>query len=185
MDVIVSRDEWYQADPQGARLDNFLAARSLARVPFYGGFKVFRIDREPSLHVEGFRHSWPFVDVFLYDHCTRRIKEDWKHGILVQGKPPWFAKEGYQTQWFYEYADVFPATMLKFGSIIARVPRNAWSVLCRDYGSQCLNECVAPRWNHKQECYTNYCQKPVQIETVVDLYEGYRWCPEFYWQTIQ
>lgn len=155
----------------------------MMRVPFYGGFRVSRVDRPQTLHIEGYRHSWPVLNVYLFDKCMRRDREDWSLGIVVQGKPEWCASTDYQTQWFYDYTDVFPANIVRCGDSVARVPRNAVGVLQQDYGEECLDVALPSRWSHRNECYTNYEQNAVPLELVYSLYAMYGWKPLNWWQS--
>lgn len=151
----------------------------MMRVPFYGGFRVSRVDREQTLHIEGYRHSWPVLNVYLFDKCMQRQREDWTLGIVVQGKPQWCAQPDYQTQWFYEYADVFPARIGQCGDSFARIPRRDEKLLRQDYGEECLDVALPSQWSHRNECYTNYDQNYVPFGLVESLYEIYGW--SLYW----
>ena len=145
-------------------------------VPFYGGYKIFFAKYDKKLNIEGYRHSWPFIDLFLYRSMTSRYMDSRTPGIIVQGRPPWSSKNLKQ-QWWYPKSIIFPLQSTKFLSQTVYVPNNVDAVLDRDYGEDHLTVGVPPSWDHQRDCYTDHPKDKVDINKIKELYQknGWQW----------
>lgn len=127
--MLASRDALYACDPHLTAFCSYLAYDGCAAIPFYGGLRVFRTSDPPVVGDEGYTHAWPVVDVYFYQHQTRRVGTDHTDGVIVQTRPVWQSTLAAPTptQVWIRADRIEPCTAVPFVSEVGmvRIPRDA------------------------------------------------------------
>lgn len=140
---------------------------------FYGGYKIYWLKNPMTLNIEGFPHSWPFVDIFLFKNITKRFHEKRTPGILITGGVPWIRNISHLD--FLSNKKVFPLSEISFEGISISAPNNPEAVVECLYGSSGLTHGVASHWNHRLEADTGYDQRPVLVSELKRFFEERAW----------
>lgn len=164
-------------------LTHVLEEHRVGICPFYGGLKFYYTDTPLTHHVEGYLHSWPFIDLFVYTEINATIclkNPDGQEisftrkGIVIQGLQP-FSTSG-NPQEYYDREDIFPLQKIRFEKTHVWVPIGWKKLLGKIYSKgDPFIQVVAPKWNHKNEQLTGYPQDPVDITVVEELYRKEGW----------
>jgi len=173
LDILADGDKLNQDD----NIDLFrrmLSKHQISIVPFYGGYKIFLDTNVKKLNIEGYKHSWPFIDLFLYKSVTSRYFDSRIPGILVQGQPPWSTKNCKQ-QWWYKKEFIFPLRTEYFLGIEIYIPNNPTEILNLDYDKTHMDYVIATEWDHQNDCQTNYSQCLIKIELIKSFYKENGW----------
>jgi phosphorylcholine metabolism protein LicD len=179
IDVLVDGDK-LQLDDNLDRFREILNKHDMELVPFYGGYKLFHSKNKKNLNIEGYKHSWPFIDLFIYKSMTARHLNDRISGIMIQGLPPW-CQDNKKQQWWYPTEIIFPLHNATFAnSINIVVPDKIEEILYRDYGDDCFSHAVPNNFDHRNDRETNYEQNKIPILKLRKLYKnnehsGWNW----------
>ena len=144
----------------------------MALVPFYGGYKLFHSKNNKTLNIEGYKHSWPFIDLFTYNSMTARHLNERILGIVIQGLPPW-CQNNKKQQWWYSNDMIYPLHNTKFANNInIVVPNKIKEILYKDYGKDCFSHAVPNNFDHRNDIKTNYGENKTPILKLSKLYKN-------------